>query len=43
MLDQELMDEISSNLPKDIPFIFISSINQHGLTALKDLIWKQLN
>ena len=43
MLDQELMDEISSNLPKDIPFIFISSINQHGLTELKDLIWKQLN
>ena len=43
MLDQELVDEIRPNLPKNIPFIFISSITQDGLTELKDLIWKQLN
>ena len=43
MLDQELVDEIRPNLPENIPFIFISSITQDGLTELKDLIWKQLN
>jgi GTP-binding protein len=42
MLDQELKNEISKDLPK-IPFLFISSINQEGLVELKDTIWKSLN
>jgi len=43
MLDEELKTEISKELPKDLPSLFISSVAQQGLTELKDLIWKQLN
>ena len=43
MLDEELKIEISKELPKDLPSLFISSVAQQGLTELKDLIWKQLN
>ena len=43
MLDKELIDEIKRELPNDLPSIFISSVAQKGLTALKDEIWKQLN
>ena len=42
MLDKELMKEIEKDLPK-IPYIFISSVAQTGLSELKDLIWKELN
>ena len=43
MLDQELKNEISKEIPKNLPFIFISSVAQQGLIELKDLIWKKLN
>jgi GTP-binding protein len=43
MLDQELINEISKEIPKNLQFIFISSVAQQGLTELKDLIWKKLN
>jgi GTP-binding protein len=42
MLDDELKMAIQKDLPK-IPFLFISSVAQQGLTELKDLIWKHLN
>lgn len=41
-LDDELEEEIEKDLP-DIPYCFISSITQTGITELKDLIWKELN
>jgi GTP-binding protein len=43
MLDDELKDEIAKDLPKGIPSMFISSVAQVGLTALKDEIWKLLH
>lgn len=43
MLDQELKDAISKELPDDIPHLFISSVAQQGLTELKDLLWQILN
>lgn len=43
MLDDELKTEMKRELPKDIPAVFISSITQHGLVELKDLIWKNLH
>ena len=43
LLDEELKEEISEELPKDILSIFISSVAQQGLIELKDLIWKKLN
>ncbi len=42
MLDDELIKEMKQELPQDIPHAFISSITQTGLTALKDLIWQNL-
>lgn len=42
MLDEELMQEMSLELP-DIPYLFISSITGYGITALKDLLWRELN
>ena len=43
MLDDELKEEISKKLPKDLPSVFISAITKKGITELKDLIWKRLN
>jgi GTP-binding protein len=42
MLDDELQTEIAKELP-NIPFVFISSVTQSGLSKLKDMIWKALN
>jgi len=43
MLDEELAGEISKELPRNIPHIFISSLTGKGLQDLKDLMWKTLN
>src|SRR5918993_402154 len=43
MLDEELQQAISKELPGEIPTIFISSITGKGLMELKDLLWKTLN
>jgi GTP-binding protein len=43
MLDEELRQAIEKELPPGIPHLFISSVTQQGLTALKDLLWKELN
>jgi len=43
MLDDELQKAVEKELPKNIPHVFISSLTQKGLTALKDLLWKTLN
>ena len=43
MLDQELMTAIETELPADIPHLFISSLTNKGLVELKDLLWKILN
>lgn len=43
MLDEELRTEVEKTLPKGVNTIFFSSVSQKGLTALKDLIWNQLN
>ena len=42
MLDEELISEMKADLPS-IPYIFISSVAQKGLTELKDLLWKAIN
>ena len=43
MLDDELKEAISEELPGDIEHMFISSITNKGLTELKDILWKALN
>lgn len=46
MLDAELMDEMKQELDVDfkgIPYMFISSVAQMGITELKDTLWQMLN
>ncbi len=46
MLDEELKAEMKKILDKEfngIPYLFISSITQEGITELKDKLWKLLN
>ena len=43
MLDLELKEAISAEMPENIPHLFISSLTNQGLTELKDLLWKTLN
>lgn len=40
-LKAELREELDNELP--IPYIFISSVAQQGITQLKDMLWKMLN
>ena len=43
LLDDELQQMLSEDLPDDLPVIFISAVAQRGLTELKDILWKALN
>jgi GTP-binding protein len=47
MLDDELIEaqrqELKGKLPKDVNFMFISSISGKGITELKDELWKIIN
>ena len=43
MLDDELKQEISKELPTNVPHLFISSVAQKGLIELKDALWELLN
>lgn len=42
MLDDELKSEIEKDLP-EVPYIFMSSVAQQGITELKDMIWRAIN
>ncbi|WP_142783933.1 GTPase ObgE [Changchengzhania lutea] len=45
MLDDELQAEMKEELDNElpIPYLFISSVAQQGITELKDKLWKMLN
>ena len=43
LLDDELMEEIKEEFPKDVKTICISSVSQTGLMVLKDEIWKMIH
>ena len=43
MLDEELMKEMEQEIPKDLPYVFISSVSQYNLEKLKDLIWQAIH
>jgi len=43
LLDDELKEAIENELPKNIPYIFISSVTNKGLGELKDMLWNALN
>jgi GTP-binding protein len=43
MLDDELKQAISKELPESVPHYFISSVTNTGLVELKDALWATLN
>ncbi|TGV02023.1 GTPase ObgE [Flavivirga rizhaonensis] len=45
LLDDELKAELKKELDNElpIPYLFISSVAQQGITELKDVLWKMLN
>jgi len=43
MLDEELMHEMEQEIPKELPYVFISSVSQFNLEKLKDLIWQAIH
>ena len=43
LLDDELKEMITEELNLEVPFTFISSVTQKGLTRLKDELWKRIN
>ena len=45
LLDSELKAELKVELDNElpIPYLFISSVAQQGITELKDVLWKMLN
>lgn len=43
MLDDELTQDIRNELPTDVPVLFLSSVSQHNIQQLKDMIWQQIN
>ena len=43
LLDEELIDLLSVELPTDLPVVFISAVASKGIQELKDCLWKELN
>ncbi len=43
LIDDELMEMLKEDLPKDVPTVFISAPTTQGLNELKNVIWKELN
>ena len=43
LLDEELQQMLSEDLPDDLPHVFISAVANKGLTELKDVLWLALN
>jgi GTP-binding protein len=43
LLDEELQQMLSEDLPDDLPHVFISAVTGSGLNKLKDLLWAALN
>lgn len=43
LLDDELMEMLRSELPTDLPVVYISAVTGFGLDQLKDILWEELN
>ena len=43
LLDDELIQMLSADLPEDLPHLFISAVTGFHITELKDLLWQQLD
>jgi GTP-binding protein len=43
MLDEELMEQMKKDIPKDLNSVFISSVSGYNLDRLKDMIWHAIS
>ena len=43
LLDDELVEMLSADLPDDLPVVFISAVANQGMQELKDILWAALN
>ena len=43
MMDETMMEQMKSQLPKGVPYIFISAVTGMNIQPLKDMIWEQIN
>lgn len=43
LLDDELVEMLSADLPDDLPHVFISAVAGQGIQELKDILWAALN
>ena len=43
IFDEEMIEDLKAELPNDIDTVFISSITNQGIAALKDELWKKMN
>jgi len=43
LLDDELVEMLSHDLPEDLPHVFISAVANQGMQELKDILWAALN
>jgi len=43
LIDGELQEMLQPEIPKDVPYLFISAVAQQGLMELKDLLWETVN
>ena len=43
LLDEELQQLLSADLPTDLPTVFISAVTGYGIAQLKDILWQALN
>ena len=43
LIDEELKEMLSENLPEGVPHIFISAATGEGIPELKDILWGELN
>lgn len=43
MLDGEMLAQMRTHLPEELPAVFISSLSGLGIQQLKDILWEELN
>ena len=43
LLDEELREELSKELPENIESVFISSVTNDGIDQLKDVLWRAID
>ena len=42
MLDDELMEEMSKEVPEGVEHVFISAVTGFGISTLKDMLWRAI-